>query len=238
MRIGIVNPNTTESMTDEMVQAARAVADSDTELVGVTAEHGPATIEGYIEDLEGASAVVDMARNLSSDIDALVIGCFGDTGILAARELLDVPVVGAAEASFMAALTVGHRFSVLTTLDSGVPLLEDLVDAYGHTGRCASVRATGVSVAAGHGDREATRTAYLDAGRKALSDDGADVLCLGCAALPDIRDDLEDELGAPVIDAVPSAVVLAEAVVRLGLRTSKIRAFKGHTPSPTVGGPS
>jgi allantoin racemase len=232
VRILLVNPNTTEAMTEEMAEAARAVALPGTEIEAVTAEHGVATIDGYYDDLLGAAAVAEIVRSHNASFDVAVIACFGDPGLYAARELTNAPVVGIAEAAFMVAMTLGYRFSILTNLERGVPLLEDLVRHYGFSERCTSIRSTELSVADADADRDAAYEVFLPAARQAVHDDRADVLCLACGSLLGLRERLEAELHVPVLEGVPAAIAYAESLVRLGLRTSKRRAFK--RPEPNV----
>ncbi len=226
MRCCLINPNSTESMTAEMVAAARAAASEGTVVEGVTAEHAPPTIEGYRADVLAATEVVDIVSERTADYDSFVIACFGDPGLHAAREVADAPVVGIAEASFQLALSLGRRFSILTNTEADIGEMEDLVLRYGLGERSAGVRAAGLGVAEADDDRGSAATAYLAAGRAAIEQDHAVVILVGCGPLLGLRQHLETELGAPVIEAVPAAVVVAEGLVRLGLRTSKVGAFR------------
>jgi len=231
VRILIINANTTESMTDDMVGQAQELCGPDCEVFGVTAEHGVASIDGYHDEALGAIAVTRAVQAYDGTFDAAVIACFGDPGIHAARELTDRPVVGIAEASFIAAMTLGRRFSVLTTLDRGVPPIEEVVHRYGFGSRCASVRATGLTVLEADGDPERAVAALEREGARAVAEDGADVLCLGCGGMVGLRERLEQRLGLPVIEGVTVGVALAVALVRCGLSTSKIRGFKAPEPN-------
>jgi allantoin racemase len=231
VRLCLINPNSTESMTAEMADAGRAVAAPDTLVEGVTAESAPATIEGYRDDALAAAAVAEIVAERRGDYDAFVIACFGDPGLYAARELATVPVVGIAEASFMLAMTLGRTFSILTNSDADVPEMEDLVRRYGLAERSVGVRPVDMGVAEAEEDRDAAGRAYLAAGRQALEVDRAEVLCLGCGPMLGLRDSLESALGVPVIEGVPAAVAMAENLVRLGLRTSKARAFQSRDAS-------
>jgi allantoin racemase len=224
MRILLVNPNTTSAMTSDMITSARAVEPT-AEIVGVTASHGVAAIDGYRDDVLAAAAVIDAITQHEGTFDAAVVGCFGDPGLFAARELTEAPVVGIAEASFLTAMILGRRFSVLTTLDRGAPPILDLVRLHGVESRCASVRATGLTVLAAHGDPERTLTVLERAGQEAIRSDGAEVLCLGCGGMVGLRERLQDTLGVPVVEAVTAATTLAAGLVRNQLHTSKVRAF-------------
>jgi allantoin racemase len=235
MRLLLLNPNTTAAMTEEMAEAARAVASPDVEIEPVTAQRGVASIDGYHDELLGAVAVAEAVRERDGSFDGAIIACFGDPGLYAARELTRAPVVGIAEASFLLATTLGHRFSILTTLDRGVPPLDDVVRLYGFSGRCGSIRATGMTVLEVDADPDAAANALERAGEQAISDDHADVLCLGCGGMVGLRERLEERLGVPVVEGVPAAVGIVEALIRAGLRTSKARGFK--SPEPNVYSP-
>lgn len=223
VRICLVNPNSTEAMTEEMVAAARAIASPDTLVEGATAEGAPATIEGYRDEALAAAAVVEIVER--EEADAFVIACFGDPGLYAAREMFSGPVVGIAEASFMLAIGLGYRFAILTNTDSDIPEMEELVRRYGLEDRCSGVRAVDLGVAEADGDRDAAFNAYREAGQAAIRD-GAEVMCLGCGPMLGLRQRLEESLAAPVIEAVPAGILIAEAFLRLHLETSKARAFR------------
>lgn len=225
MRILLVNPNMTQAMTDEMVEAAERVI-PDAEVIGVTASHGVAAIDGYRDDVFGAAAVVEAVAAHEGDVDGVIVSCFGDPGLFAARELSSAPVVGIGEASFLTAMTLGHRFSVLTTLERGAPTIQDGLRLHGVESRCASVRATGLTVLEADSDPIAAGDALEREGRLAIELDKAEVLCLGCGGMVDLRERLESRLGIPVVEAVPAAATLLHGLVVNGLRTSKVRAFK------------
>ncbi|HYP55334.1 MAG TPA: aspartate/glutamate racemase family protein [Solirubrobacterales bacterium] len=229
MRVCLLNPNSTETMTEEMVAAARAVAAAGTEVEGATAREAPATIEGYRDEALAAAAVARIVAETGDRFDAFVIACFGDPGLHAARESFAGPVVGIAEASFMLALGLGHRFAILTNTASDVPEMEELVRRYGLAERCSGVEPVALGVAEADADREAAFPAYEAAGRTAIAA-GAEVLCLGCGPMLGLRERLERSLGAPVLEPVPAGVAVAEALLRLGLATSKLGAFRPREP--------
>jgi len=233
MRILLINANTTASMTDPMVAAAEEVAAPGTEIVGATAEDGVPFIDGYYDEALAGAAVARLIRERRGTFDAAVIGCFGDPGLYASRELTDAPVIGIAEASFALAMSLGHRFGIVTTVDRGVPGSLDLLRHYGIESRCAAVVASGAEVVELEEDPMAALDGIEEAGRRAIAA-GAEVLCLGCGLMLETRTVLEERLGVPIVEAVPAAVMLAESLVRLGLRTSKVRAFQEPATVPTT----
>jgi allantoin racemase len=227
MRILIINPNTTASMTEKIGAAARQVAAVDTEIVARNPLTGPPSIQGPEDGeaaLPGLFAEIDRANG--EDFDAVIIACFDDTGLYEARRRTQRPVIGIGEAGFHAATLVAGRFSVVTTLSVSVPVIERNIGSYGFERRCARVRASEVPVLElERPGSDACRTISLEIAA-ALSSDGSDAVVLGCAGMADLAKQLSLEHGVPVIDGVAAAVKLAEMLHALGLRTSQAGQFR------------
>ena len=231
MDILVVNPNTTVSVTATIRRAAERAAASGTRIIAVNPPTGPESIEGFYDDaLAVPGLLAEIAKGEAQGVAAHVIGCFDDTGLDAARALACAPVVGIGEAAFHAASFVASRFAVVTTLARSVPAIEANLVRYGLVARCARVRASDVPVLA----LEQRRTDALQRIEAqisaAKSDDGADAVVLGCAGMADLADELAARHGLPVIDGVAAAVALAETLVRLGLRTSKVGGYAPPLP--------
>jgi allantoin racemase len=220
MRIKVINPNTTASMTRQIGLAASAVAAPGTEILAVNPRKGPVSIEGHYDE---AVSVIGLLEEIhageAEGIDGYVIACFGDPGLLAARELAKGPVLGIAEAAMHAASLIATGFSIVTTLERTRIIAEHLVLAYGMRRLCRRVRATDLAVL----DLEdaGARRVILEECRRALAEDGSGAIVLGCAGMADLAAALAQELGAPVIDGVGAAVKFVEALVGLKLGTSK-----------------
>lgn len=237
MRILVCNVNTTASMTETMHRAAAAVAGPGTEILSATPAFGPVSVEGYYESYISAAAVLDTLATWSGpEIDAVIWGGFGEHGREGAQELLDVPVITITEAAAMAALLLGHSYGVVTTLRRACPQIEDQLRLAGLLERCKAIVATDLGVLELEESEEATVAAFAAAARRAL-DAGAEVLCLGCGGMAGMARRLTDELGVPVVDGIEAAVKLAEGLVHLGLRTSKVNAFAAPLPKPRPGWP-
>jgi len=117
MRIKVINPNTTESMTRTIGAAARSVATTGTEIVAVSPAMGPVSIECHYDEAVSALGVLDEVRKGEREgFDGYIIACFGDPGLLAAREVARGPVIGIAEAAMHMASLIATGFSVVTTL--------------------------------------------------------------------------------------------------------------------------
>ncbi len=226
MRLKIINPNTMEVMTRQIGDKVRQVARPGTEWVTVNPPRGPLSIEGFYDHSVAAVQVLEEILWEKGKYDAYIIACFGDPGLEAAREITDVPVIGICEAALHVACLLAPRFSILTVLPRVIVELEDLVAKYGLKGRLASVRASNLTVEETAQDPENVRRALVREGRKALAEDRAEALLLGCAGMAGLDEEMEKELNVPVIDGVAAAVKLAEALVDLGKKTSKVNSYK------------
>jgi allantoin racemase len=236
MRIKVINPNTTQSTTDTIGAAAHEVAAPGTEIVATSPAMGPASIEDHYDEAFSAIGVIDEIRKGDAEgFDGYVIACFGDPGLLAAREIARGPVVGIAEAAMHMASLVSTGFSVVSTLARSRPILEHLVEAYGMRRACRSVRTTDIAVLDLEKPESNARSAILAECRKAIVEDHADCVLLGCAGMADLQRSIAEELGIPVVDGVAAAVKLVEGLVTLGLRTSKVGGLNYPLPKPYAG---
>ena len=223
MRILMINPNTSESFTASIQSIADQFRLPTTEVVAISPKSGPRSIEGVYDELLSARPTLETLLESEGSFDAFVVACYSDhPAIHAARELTPKPVIGIMEASLYAACMLGHQYSIVTTNDRWVPLLADAVRRYGLEGRCASVRATGMPVLGLEGNGAQTvKDRILREARKAIEQDDADVICLGCAGMAGLHEQLSTALGVPVIDGVAMAIKLMEALVGYGAGTSK-----------------
>jgi allantoin racemase len=225
MRILVINPNTTASMTRKIGAAARAAASPGVEIIAVNPTFGPPSIEGYYDEAFSIPGIVEEMRK-AGEVDATVIACFDDTGLDAARCVSHGPVIGIGEAGFHMASLIAERFGVVTTLSRSIAPIEHNLVKYGLAGRCARVRASDVAVLDLEDARSGARQLILEQARKSLAEDGAEAIVLGCAGMTELARDLSEATGAPVLDGVACAVALAESTARIGLRTSKVNAYK------------
>jgi allantoin racemase len=151
--------------------------------------------------------------------------------------LLDVPVVDITEAAASTAMFLGHKYSVVTTLDRTVPLIEDRLKLAGLDARCASVRASGMAVLELEEDPERAVEAIIGQAMLAVSQDKAEVIVLGCGGMAGLDEQIRQRAGVPVVDGVASAVAIAESLVRMRLSTSKVRTYAAPRPKTVVGWP-
>ncbi len=236
MKIKVINPNTTWSMTRTIEQAARDAASTDVAITTVSPDMGPVSIESHSDEALAAIGVMDEVRKGELEgYDGYVLACFGDPGLHAAQELVHGPVVGIAQAAFHTATLVGRSFAIVTTLGRTLGRARDLVDEYGFSKQCVAYRACEVPVLGLDEHPDAAYDALLEECRTTLECCDADSIVLGCAGMAGMCERLEDELHVPVIDGVAAATALVEGLVRIGAHTSKRREFAAPPAKEVVG---
>lgn len=236
MRILVLNPNTSESMTAEIAAAARAAAGAQTQIDCVAARFGCAAIDSAAESYLSAVGVMDVVASMVDtgrfDYHAAVLAGFGEHGKDALQEMLSVPVFDIAECAAHIAHLIGRRFSVVTTLTRSIAPISDRLLLAGLHAHCASVRACGLSTAELDADPAGAVAAIVEEAARAVAQDGADVICLGCAGMAGVTAAISAQVGVPAIDGVAAAVALAQAVVGLGLSTSKVGVYAPGPQNP------
>ncbi len=226
MKISVINPNTSASMTMRIGAAARAAAAAGTEIAASNPGSGPVSIEGYYDEAFSVPGLLEeVLKAEAAGAQAFVVACFDDTGLEAARCCARGPVIGIGEAAFHLASLVAYRFSVITTLARSIAPIETNLLKYGLQRRCARVRACDIAVLALDDPASGARDKLSKEIQQARQNDHCDAIVLGCAGMADLAGSLSREHGLPVIDGVVAAVKLAESLVALGLATSKVGPY-------------
>ena len=205
--IVLINPNSTKAMTQAMVETASKVG---VKLIGWTSLEGPAAIQGPEDGAACIPPLLTLVRKASdAGAKTIIIGCFDDTGLDAARNIASCPVIGIGQAAYHMAVLSARRFSVVTTLAVSVPILEDNIHAYGFTSKLSRVRACGVPVLDLETDPAGTAPAVMGEIKRAVAEDKVDVVVLGCAGMVHITAYFFGEEHVRLIDGVTSAAQLA-----------------------------
>jgi allantoin racemase len=152
--------------------------------------------------------------------DAVCIDTMSDSGMHALRSMLDIPVFGPGRVSMLTALMLGDRFSIITMASRWKPLYKKALDELGLHHKCASVRAIEVppdNQGLLSGKEDAIFPLLAEAGRRAIEEDGADVLILGSTTMHQAAGYLARELPVPIINPGPLSYKIAEMMLGLGL---------------------
>ena len=206
-------------MTGDIRAAAEAFAAGRCETQVLSVPSAPAFIDTLEDQARAVPGMMEIVRQYESAADAFVVACACDPNLFLMRELTDKPVVGIGQASMYYASQLGDRFSILQRGTYSVPNKRNLVGTYQMNRYLASIRASD--------SKEDTFEQYLREGRRAIQEDGAEVLILGCAGLCGMAEQLSEALGCPVLDGVACGLAMAESMVRLRYKTSKVRYYSG-----------
>jgi allantoin racemase len=226
VKLRVITPITTKGFmcADDFARIVRA----DTELSHVELDHGPASIESEYDSMLAAPQTVAKIVEAEHDgMDAVVINCMDDPGMMPGREMVSIPVIGPCEATMHVASMLGHTFSVITVRKHLRPLFDKHAAVYGLRDKLASVRAVEIPVLELETDRNRLVRALADEAALAVEVDGAHVMIFGCTGMLGTAEAVERELEArgyghvPVIDSMVWAVKMTEAIVDMGLRHSK-----------------
>jgi Asp/Glu/hydantoin racemase len=202
LRILLINPNTSDSVTALVAQHVEVIAGDAASFVPVTGRFGARYISTRASAAIAGHAALDALATHGNGCDAVYLACFGDPGLLALREISDVPVVGMAEASCLEACHRGRRFAIVTGGALWRPMLTEFVASLGLADRLATVRTivpTGGEIAA---NPDAALAQLAAACTDCATDDGADVVILGGAALAGLAARIQPMVPVPVLCSV------------------------------------
>ena len=209
MRIVVLNPNSTEAVTEGIDAALHPLRlDGGPAIDCATLAEGPPGIESDAHVRAVAAPIARFVASREDRVGAFIIACFSDPGLAEARRVTRRPVLGMAACGVSTATALGSRFGVISILEQAIPRHLRYYDALGVRSRLAGDRAVGIGVTGlGEASRVLDRMAAI--GTALRDEDGADVLVLGCAGMAQYRERLEGALGLPVVDPVLAAAGMA-----------------------------
>lgn len=212
----VINPNSTVAVTRAIDDAMAPLRiPGGPEIACLTLEEGPPGVESQADADSVIQPLCRVIREQEGNATAFVIACFSDPGLFSAREATAKPVLGIAECGILTALTLGHRFGVISILARSVPRHLRYIAAMGLGRRLAGDLPIDLGVAE-LADARVTLTRMIDVGRRLRDGHGADVLVMGCAGMARYRSDLEEAVRVPVVEPTQAAVTMALGRVRLG----------------------
>jgi allantoin racemase len=224
-RIELITPIITEGI--RTLEEVEPFMRADLVITQCLLRQGPASIESHFDE---ALCIPDTIRRAmdaeKSGANALIIDCMGDPGLHACREVVSIPVVGPSQTAMHFASMLGHKFSFITVLDRLNSMVGNLVATYGLTQSYASFRAVDIPVLNIGLDMNTLSMALAREAIAAVKEDGADAIVLGCTGFLGCAGSMRTALlnagcDVPVIDPIPLAVHVADALVKSGLAHSK-----------------
>lgn len=224
-KILVINPNTSLTMTEDIRQSAESVKHADTEMTYVNPAEGPESIENYLDEFLAAVGVLEIIAKERDNYDAFIIACGDDPGLFGAREITDKPVVAIGQAPMLFTPLLGRKFTILGTWKGDGPRSVDKVEKYKLERLLASVIPMESSVLGSHHNHEALVKKMVALGKKAIEEDGAEMLVTTCAGLAGVHREVQKQLGIPVLEGISCAVKLVESMLDLGLHTTRVGQY-------------
>ncbi|MEM2147286.1 MAG: aspartate/glutamate racemase family protein [Candidatus Bathyarchaeia archaeon] len=231
MKIKVIVPVSTSLWNDMIKEAYEKYKDPDTEIDIVNIQKGPESIEQiYDEAWAALPTLLEAEKAEKEGYDVVIDYCFGDPALEAIKEALTIPAVGLNEPSIHLASMLGRKFSLIGVGGKEAKgLMHDKVAHYGLEKKLASIRMTDIRVLDIKKEFNKLVEALAEEGRKAIEEDGAEVLVLSCGSLLNIAEILRKKLKVPVIDSGLAALKIAEDLVKLNLSHSKKAHVKPFT---------
>jgi len=225
LKLLVINPNTSEAMTKDIRETVERVKHPETSIAVVSPDFGPEGLESFYDYTLSAFGLCRLLQKEKEQYDGVLIACYGDPGLYAAKEICSCPVLGIAETSISLSLLMGSSFAVLAASEKAVPMMENMVAQYGVKERCAGIISLNMGVLDAEAHRDETIKRLIEKGREAI-EKGAEVLILGCAGMTGFADPVQTELGIPVLDPVEIAFRTLEMICEGGFSISKKGLYK------------
>lgn len=227
MKILVINPNTNPKNTKVIEDAIKPYTPTGFQVEVVNPEKGPLGLESYyhnyLASVEVHKMIIDAEKR---GYDGVVIACYGDPGIEAAKELVNIPVVGITEASYALAKILATRFLVVVSADTAVPRQIRYIKKLGIPDYQYAVRPIGLTVLGVMADRVSARDLIVKNCEQSLKETKAELIVMGCSGFSGLRSELERQLRVPIIDPVVAGVHLCATLIRMGLSQSKLTTYK------------
>jgi allantoin racemase len=238
MRLLVLNPNTTEAVTDRLAAVSRRAASPGTTIVPATAPRGFPYLSSRAEGQIGGAIALEILAERADEYDGAIIAAFGDPGLHAARDVVDVPVVGMSEAGMLAACLLGRRFSLVTFAPALASWYEDCVAMHGLGTRCASIRHLDESFRSVSDVQEEKADALVDLACRTVERDRPDVIVLAGAPLAGLAALVADRVPVPLVDPIAASVRQLEMLVALAPRFPEAGRHLRPARKPNTGLPA
>lgn len=227
MRIKVICPVTTKRLEVETELEMKNFISNELTIDVERIEYGTVSIECEYDVALSAPGTLKVAQKAQQEgYDGVFITCMCDPGLEAAREILDIPVVGPCRASMIYAADMAHRFSVLTVVEEVIPTIEKISRQIGLSGKLASVKSINIPVL-DLGNKEKLLNKLIDKSVEVIRDDNAQAIILGCTGMIGVDKLLGKELqkkgyNIPIIYPVSVSIRYLESLIKLKMSHSKL----------------
>lgn len=226
MKILVLNPNTSQSVTEKIAAVALNSASQDTELEIMTAPYGVPYIATRAEALIGGQVALEVLAEREHEFDAAVLAAFGDPGLGALREMMTIPIIGLAEASMLMAGPLGRNFSIVSFSSNLEAWYRECVEWNKMEHRLASIRMLDAPFTDIGSVQSELEDMLVDLAEKAVLEDNAEVIITAGAPLAGLATKVRSRISVPVVEGVAAAIKVAEAMCVLDPRKPESGSFR------------
>jgi allantoin racemase len=227
MRLKVIEPIIGPWNWDQALEILKTCVNPDVKLELEKIEFGPSSIESDFDLAYAAPFILQKVEKAKEEkVDGIFIDCFGDPAVKAAREITDIPVVGAFQPAMAFASLLGQRIGIVTILSSLIPNLYRMAREHGFEQYLASIRSIELPVLEIEGNPQVAGLASQEC-LLGIKEEKADVFVLGCTGMAGLASEVQKQLRSqgydvPVIDPAFAALQALQACVRMQLKQSKI----------------
>ncbi len=231
MKILNVIPCNSDIFTPEMEKYVCRFLSEDTVVDSERLYEGTPSIEGAYDEVINSPYAVDIAKKGEKNgYDAIFMNCFGDPGVAAARECVDVPVFGGYEPAVLVAMGLADKIGIVTVVPNVVEPITRHTAAERFEGRVVSISDIGIPVLE-LSDHKKLCTAVLNESIKVIKEKGVQAIVLGCTGVVNVTEEVkkalcEEGFDIPVIEAAQSALMMLELYAKMGLSQSRLAYLK------------
>lgn len=237
MKLLMINPNTSVDLSARLLRTAELIAGPGTTIDVLTGKRGVPYIASRAEAVIGANVLLELLAEHHEAYDGAIVGAFGDPGLIAARELFDLPVVGMAESGMLLACAQGSTFGLMTFSEELVPWFEECVRLNRMEQRCGGIHVVpGLGFPLQLDDPDVMRKICASA-EEFVQRARIDAIVLGGAPLAGVATTIRDRVGVPVVDCVQASVRQIETIITLGYVKPLHGAYRRRPTKPTTGLP-
>lgn len=226
MKIAHIMPvNASEDRKEKVWKKLKQVVHSNTEIDIIDYKDGPVDLEYYEDDLKAVQLMMADRERLAQ-YDGINIACFYDPGLRELREVLEIPVMGIGFASMTVANMLGSKSTVIVGRDKWIPKMSDNSLIYGLNKNVTNWRSVGLSVYQLKNEKKLTRERILEQTRLAIEEDLAEVIIMGCAAIDNIEQEIEEKFGVPAVNPIIAGITITETLAQLRLKNNLLHSKK------------
>ena len=217
MRILVISPVVSQELLKGDEEYFQRLADPGTDVEVASVQKGPTSIETFHDAVYACPEILRLVRERHNAVDAIMVNCFADPAVDAAREITNKVVLGPAETSMSVALHLGAKFSVISILPNTAPWVRWQARKLGTESRLASAIGIDVPVLGLEKDLKKTTDEIVKAAKQAIKIDGAEVIVLGCTGMATLAHNVREQLSVPLVEPAATTFKMAELLVKLGL---------------------